>query len=78
MEAGPLGYVVILGLAGIFDPWLEFLASLNPVTYLLEGMRSLVLEGWQWDNLAGALAAVVGLGAFTTALALWSLRARTS
>ena len=122
MEAGPLGYVVILGLAGlfgsaysgigvaiglrtgnaqaaqagfllffpllflspafapkgIFDPWLEFLASLNPVTYLLEGMRSLVLKGWQWDNLAGALAAVVGLGAFTTALALWSLRARTS
>ena len=61
----------------IFDPWLEFLASINPVTYLLEGMRSLVLEGWQWDNLAGALASVLGLGALTVALALWALRTRT-
>ena len=122
MEAGPLGYLVILVLAElfgvdysgigvaiglrtgnlqaaqggfllffpllflspafapkeIFDPWLEFLASLNPVTYLLEGMRSLVLEGWEWDNLAGAFAAVLGFSAVTIAAALWSLRARTA
>ena len=121
MEAGPLGYVVILALAGlfgaaysgigatialrtgnaqaaqagflvffpllflspafapkeVFDPWMEFLASLNPVTYLLEGMRALVLEGWEWDNLAGAVAAVAGLGVVTIALSLWSLGART-
>ncbi len=121
MEAGPLGYVVILALAGlfglaysgigvaiglrtgnaqaaqagfllffpllflspafapkeVFDPWLEFLASINPVTYLLEGMRTLVLDGWQWDNLAGALAAVIGLGVVTIALSLWALRTRT-
>ena len=121
MAAGPLGYVVILALSGlfgaaysgigvaiglrtgnaqaaqagfllffpllflspafapkeVFDPWLEFLASINPVTYLLEGMRALVLEGWQWDNLAGALAAVIGLGVITIALSLWSLRTRT-
>ena len=121
MEAGPLGYLVILALAGlfgaaysgigvtialrtgnaqaaqagflvffpllflspafapkeVFDPWMEFLASINPVTYLLEGMRMLVLEGWQWDNLAGAIGAVLALGVVTIAAALWSLRART-
>ena len=61
----------------VFDPWMEFLASINPVTYLLEGMRTLVLEGWQWDNLAGAVGAVLGLGVVTVALSLWALRART-
>ena len=122
VEAGPLGYLVILALAAafgaaysgigvaialrtgnlqaaqagfllffpllflspafapkeIFDPWLEFLASINPVTYVLEGMRALVLEGWEWDNIAGAFASVFGFGAVTVALALWSLRARQS
>ena len=29
----------------IFDGWLKFLATINPVTYILEGMRSLVLDG---------------------------------
>ena len=61
----------------VFDPWMESLASINPVTYLLEGMRTLVLEGWQWDNLAGAVGAVLGLGVVTVALSLWALRART-
>ena len=122
VEAGPLGYVVMIGLAGLFgvaysgigvtiglrtgnlqaaqagfllffpllflspafapkeffEPWMEFLASINPVTYLLEGMRALALDGWEWDNLAGAFASVLGLGALTTALALWALRARTA
>jgi ABC-2 type transport system permease protein len=27
----------------VYAPWLEFLATINPVTYVLEGMRSLVL-----------------------------------
>ena len=56
---------------------MEFLASINPVTYLIEGMRALVLEGWQWDNLAGAFASVLALGVVTIALALLSLRRRT-
>ena len=62
----------------VFDPWMEFLASINPVTYLLEGMRTLALDGWEWDNLAGAFASVLGLGAVTITLALWALRTRTA
>jgi ABC-2 type transport system permease protein len=61
-----------------FDEWLEFLATINPVTYVLEGMRSLVLEGWEWDRIGYAFAAIVGFGAFTITLTLASLRSRTA
>ncbi len=61
-----------------FDGWLEFLATMNPVTYILQGMRSLILEGWEWKRLAEALAAIVGLGVFTLTLALGALRYRVN
>jgi ABC-2 type transport system permease protein len=44
--------------------WFRIAASLNPVSYLLEGVRSLIIEGWDLETLglgfgfAGALAAV--------------------
>jgi len=62
----------------IFDPWLEFLATINPVTYVLEGMRSLVLVGWDWDAIAYALLAIAGMGVVTISLALMGLRHRTA
>jgi ABC-2 type transporter len=30
------------------EPWLDTVAGFNLVTYLLEGLRSLVMVGWQW------------------------------
>jgi len=62
----------------VFSGWLEFLATINPVTYVLEGLRSLVLEGWQWDKLAYALLSIAGLGALTLSMTLASLRGRTA
>jgi ABC-2 type transport system permease protein len=57
--------------------WLDAVASVNPVTYLLEGMRSLVLgDGWQWDDLAAALVAVVLVGAVSMSLCFAALRGR--
>ena len=62
----------------IFAPWLEFLATINPVTYILQGMRHLILEGWSAGSLAGAFGSILGLGAFTLTLALSALRWRTA
>ena len=62
----------------IFANWLEFLATLNPVTYILQGMRHLILEGWDWRSFAEALAAIVGIGAFTFTMTLLALRSRTA
>lgn len=62
----------------IFAGWLEFLATINPVTYVLEGMRSLVLDGWDAGSLAAAFGAIAGLGAFTGTLVALGLRSRTA
>ncbi len=62
----------------IFADWLEFLAMLNPVTYVLEGMRSLVLDGWDWAALWKAAVSIGAFGAFTLSLTMLALRGRTA
>ncbi len=32
----------------IFDDWLRWIATVNPVTYIMEGMRQLVIEDYGW------------------------------
>jgi len=56
--------------------WLSAVATVNPVTYLLQGLRSLVTEGWAWSDLAWALLAVVGVGVVSVGLALAALHGR--
>jgi len=57
--------------------WLDTVASLNPVTYLLEGLRSLVMMGWDWTALGQALLAIVLLGTVSMTLCFGALRGRT-
>jgi ABC-2 type transport system permease protein len=56
--------------------WLDTVATINPVTYLLEGLRSLVTRGWQWDELGQALVAVAAVGAVSMWLCFAALRGR--
>ncbi|MBA3303481.1 MAG: ABC transporter permease [Acidimicrobiia bacterium] len=58
------------------DGWLDTVSSINPVTYILEGLRSLALRGWQPDELLQALVAVAVVGALSMALCLAALRGR--
>lgn len=62
----------------VFSGWLQFLATINPVTYLLEGMRDLVLVGWDPASLLGAFAAIFGIGAITLSASVLALRSRTA
>src|SRR5206468_12134934 len=46
--------------------WLDTVAGLTPVTYILDGLRSLVLaDGVQWDQLANALVAIAVAGSIS-------------
>jgi ABC-2 type transport system permease protein len=57
--------------------WLDTVAGLNPVTYLLDGLRSLVLaDSWHWEDLGQALIAIGGVGAVSMALCFAALRGR--
>ena len=49
----------------------------NPVTYVLEGLRSLVTQGWQWDSLGKAVLAIIAVGLVSMSLCLAALRGRT-
>ena len=57
--------------------WLSAVATYNPVTYLLEGLRSLLMVGWDVEALLKGLAAVLGVGVVSMTLALLALRGRT-
>ncbi len=56
--------------------WLATVADYNPVTYLLAGLRALVSEGWEVEDLLPAAGAVAGVGLLSFGLAFTALRAR--
>lgn len=62
----------------LLSGWLDTVATYNPVTYVLEGLRSLIMEGWEPDEIVKALIATAGLGVIATSLSLWALKSRTS
>jgi ABC-2 type transport system permease protein len=49
---------------------METLARVNPVSYVIDGLRSLVIEGWNWEKLAYCSIVIVGLIALLTFLSL--------
>ena len=58
--------------------WLKNVAAWNPVTYLLEGMRSVLSEGWDIGALMKASAAILGLAIITFTMAFRSLARRVA
>lgn len=56
--------------------WLDTVAAWNPVTYLLDGLRSLTMRGWDWADLGQALLAIAVLGLISMSLCFAALRGR--
>jgi ABC-2 type transport system permease protein len=56
--------------------WLSTIADWNPVTYLLAGMRELLISGWGAAEIAKGFAAIVGVGIVSMTLAFAALRGR--
>lgn len=56
--------------------WLSTIATYNPVTYLLAGLRALTSQGWDGVALGRALIAVGAVGVLSIGLALAALRGR--
>jgi ABC-2 type transport system permease protein len=60
--------------------WFRWIATVNPVSYLIEAVRSLVITGWNWEALGLGFAAAGGLSLVGFALAthaLWRRLERT-
>jgi ABC-2 type transport system permease protein len=58
--------------------WFRFVAGINPVSYMLEGIRSLIIEGWDPTALALAFAVALGLAVGGLALSAALLPSRLS
>ena len=56
--------------------WFRLAATVNPVSYLIEGVRSLVISGWDGQALALAFAVAIGFTVVAIALSAWALRVR--
>jgi ABC-2 type transport system permease protein len=56
--------------------WLNTVAAWNPVTYVLGGLRSLTMGGWQWSQLGQALVATAVVAVISMALCFGALRGR--
>jgi ABC-2 type transport system permease protein len=56
--------------------WFRDVATANPVSYLIEGIRSLIIEGWNAEALLLAFAVTIALAALGLAAATWSLKGR--
>jgi ABC-2 type transport system permease protein len=60
--------------------WFRWLATANPVSYLIEGLRSLIIEGWNGEALALAFtisAVLIGLALLASGFALRTRMTRT-
>ncbi len=56
--------------------WFRFLASVNPVSYLIECVRSLIITGWDAQALALGFGFAVALAVVSLIAASWALAQR--
>ena len=60
----------------IEQDWYRFLATINPVSYLIEAIRSLFIVGWDAEALALGFAIAIVLAVLSIAFAARSLKGR--
>jgi ABC-2 type transport system permease protein len=56
--------------------WFRIVATFNPISYLIEGLRSLIIAGWDWQALALAFGFAAALAVGSLAAATWALSLR--
>jgi ABC-2 type transport system permease protein len=56
--------------------WFQTAATLNPVSYMLEAVRSLIIEGWNWQALGLGFGFTILLALISIPLAARALRTR--
>jgi ABC transporter DrrB family efflux protein len=58
----------------LLPSWLQTLNHVNPVTYLIDAMRSLMLDGWHWGTIGAGFAAAAVVAAIMLPLAVLAFR----
>lgn len=58
----------------LLPDWLGAVTHFNPITYLIDALRALVNEGWDWTAIWQALAVTAGLASITLTAATRAFR----
>lgn len=61
----------------LLDGWIKVAAQVNPITYILDAQREILLNGWAAQPILSGLVAILLLSAVMLGFAMWALRART-
>lgn len=57
-------------------PWMQAVSDVNPASYVMEGMRSVIIDGWNGQPLLEAFGASIAFGLVMGAAALLVIRYR--
>lgn len=84
-QAGTFIFFPLLFLSTTFVPyelieaqWMKMAATVNPTTYIFDGMRSVLIEGWEFWPLLRAVLVIVGICAITVTFAVVSAKQAVS
>jgi ABC-2 type transport system permease protein len=56
----------------LMPEWLQVLNTFNPITYVIEAMRALMITGYDWDAIGQALLSIGIMGVIMQAGTLWA------
>ncbi len=60
----------------MIEEWFRTIATINPVSYLIEGVRSLIITGWDAEALGLAFSISIVLIIVATSCAVWAFKDR--
>jgi ABC-2 type transport system permease protein len=58
----------------LMPEWIRFINEWNPITYLIEAIRALMVTGYDWGAIGAALLAMGIVGVILQAATLWAFR----
>ncbi|HYV08034.1 MAG TPA: ABC transporter permease, partial [Thermoplasmata archaeon] len=56
--------------------WVQSFSTVNPVSYMADAARALILTGYDWTALGNAILAIAAFGIILNGLAVMAFRAQ--
>src|SRR5438445_579970 len=71
----PYDYVAVLP-KGVLPSWVQTFSTVNPVSYMADAARGLILTGFDWTAIGNAFLAIIAFGIVLNGLAVMAFRAQ--
>jgi ABC-2 type transport system permease protein len=58
--------------------WFKIAVTINPVDYVMQSVRVIIIEGWVWDTILPGLWVLVAMTVILMAITTWLYRRETA